>query len=293
MSAAGADCGGACPVGDAMSRRAFMERAALAALGAVAAGAATACGDGQFGPVAVPNATLPAGTGGSFRVADFPALASVGGIAATTLNGVPLAIGRTGAATYVVWSLVCPHQGQQVVVSGAGFRCPGHGATWNGSGGWTGGQATGSLAVVPSTFDAASGTVALAGAGPSVEQDFTVDLAAPANAALAAAGGWIAVTRPIPNSTRTTRIYVARLSETQFAAYGAACGHQGKYVAYDTVLRHWRCPEHGAEFAMDGAKLRNAQEDTNVPTGNLVGLTVSVAGTTLRIRGNSPPQGNP
>ncbi len=279
-------CPGGCAVGEALSRRAFMEKAALAALGTMLA----ACGDGQFGPLALPSVSLAGGA--TIDPNTFPALASVGGIATTTVNGVPIAIGRTGASTYAVWSLVCPHQGQQVQIVAGGFHCPGHNATWNASGVWTGGQSTGNLTVIPSTFDTASGKIVLNGSGPTFEQDFTIDLTAAGNAALASAGGFIAVTKPIPNSANTTKIYIANVGGSYFA-YGAACGHQGKYVGYNATLKHWVCPEHNAEFDMTGLKLKDATDNTNIPTGNLVRLQTTLTGTTLRIQGNSPPQGNP
>jgi Rieske Fe-S protein len=282
------DCAGDCAIAEAVTRRAFMERVALAALGTALA----ACGDGQFGPTAVAAGVIPDGASATFLLSDLTALATVGGVATASVAGVPIAIGRTGAASFVAWSLVCPHQSQAVTVVAGGFRCAGHGATWNASGAWTGGQATSNLADIPVTYDAAAGTLTLNGA-PTVEQDFTVDLAAPANAALATVGGWVSVTRPIPKSTRTTRILIARTGASEYLAYGAACGHQGKYVEYNATLRHWRCPEHDAEFALDGAKIRDATENTRIPTANLVRLQVTQTANTLRIVGNAPPQGNP
>ena len=73
-------------------------------------------------------------------IAAWPALASVGGIAGSvrTLNFSAVAVARTGANSFIAFSLLCPHAGSTVqVLSGPGgqaFRCPNHGATWNSSG---------------------------------------------------------------------------------------------------------------------------------------------------------------
>ncbi len=281
-----AACAGECPLGQAMQRRAFMERTALAALGAMLAG----CGDGIFGPEPITATILP-GTNFAIRIADYPALAAVGGVAVTSVGGVPVAIGRTGSTTFNIYSLVCPHQSNAVSPSGSGFLCAGHNATWNASGTWTGGQSTGNLTVYPSVFDPATGLLTLnGGAPPAFEQDFTIDLSTVP--ALAPVGGYTSVTRPIPNTTATTRIYIVHSATLGYIAYGAACGHQGKYLAYNTTLRHWRCPEHHAEYDMDGQKLRTADDNTNIPTSaSLVMMKVTQTGNTLQIQGNSPPEG--
>ena len=73
-------------------------------------------------------------------ISAWPALASVGGIAGSvgTLNFSAVAVARTGANSFIAFSLLCPHAGSTVqVLSGPGgqaFRCPNHGATWNASG---------------------------------------------------------------------------------------------------------------------------------------------------------------
>ena len=192
-----AACAGECPLGQAMQRRAFMERTALAALGAMMVG----CGDGVFGPDAITATILP-GTNFAIRIADYPTLAAVGGIAVTNLGGVPVAIGRTSATTFNIYSLVCPHQSNAVSQSGSGFKCSGHNATWSMSGVWTGGQSTGNLTVYPSVFDPITGLLTLnGGAPPAFEQDFTIDLTTVP--ALAPVGGYTSVTRAIPNKGAT------------------------------------------------------------------------------------------
>jgi Rieske Fe-S protein len=146
-----------------LSRRAFVGQSTLLAVGALLAG----CGDGQIGPGGNPLAATP-GAGGTttIRVADYPPLASVGGIARVSTAGAPVAVVRTGASTFAAFSMACPHQGATISISGNGFRCPSHGATFNASGAWTGGQSTGSLVSVSATYDAAAGTLTL-GAAPA------------------------------------------------------------------------------------------------------------------------------
>lgn len=76
-------------------------------------------------------------TGLAVTIAAWPALANVGGVAGSvgTLNGQPIAVVRTGQASFAAFSLRCPHQGTTVqVVNSATFRCPNHGATWGASG---------------------------------------------------------------------------------------------------------------------------------------------------------------
>ncbi len=283
------DCAAQCPIAEGMSRRLFMERTALAALGTMVA----ACGDGVFGTEPLAVNALPQGTSFQIRIADFPALGAVGGIATTTVAGVPLAIGHTSANTYALWSMVCPHQSNQVAPNGTGFKCPGHNATWNALGQWTGGQSTGNLTLIPTTYDAVNGLLLVdANAAPAVEQDFTVDINASANAALRTVGGWISVTKPKPGTTTTTRIIIYNTPTQGYIAYGAACGHQGKYLSFNTQLGHWKCPEHHAEFNIYGQKLKDADDNTNVPTAaSLVMLTVQQTGNILRVTGSSPAQG--
>jgi len=144
-----------------LSRRAFVGQGTLLAVTALLAG----CGDGQIGPGGNPLAGP--GTGGSttIRVADYPALGSVGGIARVNTASGAVAVVRASQTTFAAYSMACPHQGATINISGSGFRCPSHGATFNASGGWTGGQRTGNLATVAAAYDAAAGTITL-GAAP-------------------------------------------------------------------------------------------------------------------------------
>lgn len=70
-------------------------------------------------------------------IADWPALANVGGVAGSvgSLNFNPIAVVRTGANSFAAFSLICPHAQFYVqVVGGQSFRCPNHGALFNANG---------------------------------------------------------------------------------------------------------------------------------------------------------------
>lgn len=143
--------------GCGLSRREFVGRSTLAA---VAAMLASACGGTIDG---VTNPFDPAGGGAplTINLGDYPALASVGGIAKVSTGGAPVAVVRQGTATFVAFSMSCPHAGTTVNISGSGFVCPNHGARFNAAGQWTGGQRTSGLTSVPVTYDAAAGTLTL------------------------------------------------------------------------------------------------------------------------------------
>ena len=143
----------ACQSCNLIDRRQFLE-SAVAALGA---GALLACSSEIM--------TTPAITPITIRIADFAALASVGGVAIVdggSQSGEPIAVARTGATTFVALSLICPHKGVTVTLSnlsGITFICPGHGAEFTTDGTWSGGQPTTNLGRYPLTFDQAAGTL--------------------------------------------------------------------------------------------------------------------------------------
>jgi len=150
----GTECG--------VSRRAFVGATLAAAAAALLAG----CGDGQIGPAENPFGPDSPGAGTVIRVADYPALAQVGGIVRVDTPGGSVAVVHAAQGTYAVLSMRCPHQGTRVNISGNAFVCPNHNARFNAAGQWTGGQRTGSLVPVPFTYSAAAGTITLgAGAG--------------------------------------------------------------------------------------------------------------------------------
>lgn len=116
-----------------------------------------ACSDGES--TTEPAPTPPVDTG--IRLADYPALANVGGIARISGTAVPVAVVRAATDSYRAFSLRCPHAGSTVAIQGNGFRCPNHGATFNASGAWTGGQQTSGLREFPVTLNAAAGTITI------------------------------------------------------------------------------------------------------------------------------------
>jgi cytochrome b6-f complex iron-sulfur subunit len=139
----------------ALGRREFLGAAALTALALLEA----ACGDGQIG------GTGPGSTSGGTLVvtlSQYAALAAVGGVARVDGgNGSPVALVRTGPASFVALSLVCTHEGTTVNINGSGFLCPNHGARFSGTGQWLGGQVTSSLKTIATTYNAATGQVAI------------------------------------------------------------------------------------------------------------------------------------
>jgi len=115
-----------------------------------------ACAALAFGGAALPAAAqaavtrLPDGRL-SVRTRAIPALARVGGAARIgDLRGEPVGLARTGASTYVAFSLRCPHQGAPVRRDSTGWVCPAHGSRFEPDGDLELGPATTRLARVPS-----------------------------------------------------------------------------------------------------------------------------------------------
>lgn len=143
-------CGGAsCPL---LSRRDFVERAVAASL-MLGLGA---CGDGVIGGVTGPT-TAPPIAGGSFSIAiaDFPALATVGGIARVDGGlSTPIAVSRVAADVFLAFSMICPHAGYRPIsILADGFYCPNHGAQFEADGDWRGGQRTRALVQYEVQYD--------------------------------------------------------------------------------------------------------------------------------------------
>jgi Rieske Fe-S protein len=133
-----------------IDRRAFLAQTALAGVAAFLAGCAA--GSGTTGPSAF---TGPL----TISVADFPALASVGGIARVDAGGrgsSPVAAVRVSDAQYAAFSMVCPHQGATIGIVGSGFLCPQHGARFSANGTWVGGQPASNLHQLTAQFDSAT-----------------------------------------------------------------------------------------------------------------------------------------
>jgi Rieske Fe-S protein len=134
-----------------LDRRGFLVRSAYFA----AAAALAACGGAD-----TTAPTISAGT--TIKVTDYPTLANAGGVAMVTVGGAALAIVRADANNFVALSRVCPHQGSIVNQNGtAGFLCPNHGARFDQTGKWIGGERTGNLHAYATSYNAATGVLTL------------------------------------------------------------------------------------------------------------------------------------
>ena len=134
-----------------MDRLTFLKQSAAV----IAAFALAGCADAITSPSSVSSTTLV--------LADHPELGSAGGVATLNIDGSPVAVVRETSDTFAAFSLVCPHQGSTVQPQSNQFYCPGHGATFNLSGQWTGGQHTSNLRSYPVAYDAAAGTLTVGG----------------------------------------------------------------------------------------------------------------------------------
>lgn len=154
-----ADCFGAstndnralAPVEDGIARRTFLVQSGI--LAAMAALAACGGSGSSTAPTLPPNSQI--------NVANYPALANVGGVALVSFGGAPVAIVRTGTSSFLALSRVCPHQGGIVNQSGNRWVCPLHGATFDLNGTWIGGQRTSSLRQYPTTYDASANVLTI------------------------------------------------------------------------------------------------------------------------------------
>lgn len=149
------DCGN-CAL---LSRRGFVAQSALAVLGTAVV---AACGDGEIGGPLGPGRQLPPGFL-VVTIADFPALADIGGIARVDPGtSQPVAVTRTGPVTFLAHSMICPHAGYQPIQIAMGaFRCPNHGAQFAADGHWIGGQRTRDLTRFTTAYDPGSGTLTI------------------------------------------------------------------------------------------------------------------------------------
>lgn len=110
-----------------------------------------------------PGGSFSGAYGGPFTVtlANFGALAAAGGVARVDGgSGAPTALYRSGSATFIALSMICPHQGfAPIDITSSGFTCPAHGSQFSKSGAVLGGPAPSRLATYSTTYDAAAGTV--------------------------------------------------------------------------------------------------------------------------------------
>ncbi len=135
-----------------LDRRAFLTGSALAALGTMLA---SACGSGFGAP------TGPSSVNVTVKLSDYAGLATVGAVVRLSGTDTPIAVVTTGAATYRAFSLICPHAGATVGVSGSSFRCPQHGATFSSTGASTGGLRTSGLYEFKVASNSGAGTITI------------------------------------------------------------------------------------------------------------------------------------
>ena len=153
-------CTGCAIATAAVSRREFVSQATLAAVAVVLTGCGGSGGGGAVGPITTPKPPVIV-TPLVITLANFPALATVGGVAKVSSQP-PIALARTRSGL-VGYSLECTHAGTTVDVrSDFTLKCPNHGAEFAFDGAWTGGQQqTSSLFAVTVTPDASGATVAI------------------------------------------------------------------------------------------------------------------------------------
>jgi Rieske Fe-S protein len=155
------DCTGCVLATATVSRRDFVSQATMAAI----ALALTACGGGGGDGPSSPAASTPKppviSTPLVVTLANFPALASVGGVERVSSQP-PIAMARTSAGL-VAYSLECTHAGTTVNINAnRTLKCPNHGAEFAFDGTWTGGeQQTSSLFSLKVTVDAAGATASI------------------------------------------------------------------------------------------------------------------------------------
>ncbi len=113
----------------------------------------------------------PGGTGTVNLIVDlaqFPALAQVGGVARVDNGtGIPVGAARISATQFDAYSLVCTHQGATVNLAGSGWVCPAHGAQYSATGAVTLGPATLPLVALTATYDAATNKLTITGSAPT------------------------------------------------------------------------------------------------------------------------------
>ena len=141
--------------GAGVNRREFLATSSALAITAVLA----ACGDGS--DESHGSVTGPSNVNATVTLANYAALGTVGGIAVISGTSTPIAVVRASATQYRAFSLICPHAGSTVAISGTGFRCPNHGATFNASGAWTGGQQTNGLFEFTVASNPTAGTITI------------------------------------------------------------------------------------------------------------------------------------
>ncbi len=152
-------CGECVARSASVSRRDFVSMATMSAVAVTL----SACGGGGESGEPITGPIAPGVGQVVVTVTDFPALATIGGVARVR-SSPPVAMARTaaGPAGLIAYSLSCTHQGTTVQIQPNNtLKCPNHGAEYTSAGVWTGGQITNSLVRLPVVVDGASATITL------------------------------------------------------------------------------------------------------------------------------------
>ncbi|MDQ4141532.1 MAG: Rieske (2Fe-2S) protein [Bacteroidota bacterium] len=99
------------------------------------------------------------------------------------------------------------------------------------------------------------------------KKDFTLDLNAPANAALQTNGGHVT----------SNEVIVARTTTGNFVAVSSVCTHQGGQITFPAPSTEFFCPVHGSKFGLDG-KVINGPATTALKQ-----YKTTLTGTNLRV----------
>jgi Rieske Fe-S protein len=100
----------------------------------------------------------------TIRLAAFPALGAVGGVARVDGNTLtPIGVARLGAQRFAAYGLACPHEQVAIDPTGNGWRCPKHGARFASDGALLQGPATVGLTPLTVSYDALAGTIRIRG----------------------------------------------------------------------------------------------------------------------------------
>jgi nitrite reductase/ring-hydroxylating ferredoxin subunit len=136
---------------ESVDRRGFLVRSAMLAATAAIAGS---CSSSPFGIELDQEVTV--------SLSDYPELAQTGGVAILRGTNAAIALVNLGNDSYASLSLICPHQGGRLSLSGTQFVCPLHGARFAENGQWVGGHASRQMYEYRTSYDAVSNTLTIA-----------------------------------------------------------------------------------------------------------------------------------
>ena len=110
---------------------------------------------------------LPGNVNLTVRVADFPALATVGSVARVDGGqGPEVGVGRISDTEFVAYGLACPHQQYYVESFAGGWRCPAHDSRFSARGEVARGPAVSGLVSLFVSYDRRAGVLSISGNAP-------------------------------------------------------------------------------------------------------------------------------